>query len=476
VIRRIRAVLALAAVFSAGPFLPAPAETVPETGADSAREIVPESMAEMQLSFAPLVRKATPAVVNIYATTFTDEGESPYAGDPMLSKLFNELRNPEPQVENSLGSGVILSADGLVVSNYHVVGQADQIRVVLSDRREFDAEIVLTDEESDLAVVRLRGASDLPVLEFADSDRAEVGALVLAIGNPFGVGQTVSSGIISGLGRSTLSEGSERGYFLQTDAPINPGNSGGALIDMEGRLLGINTAILTRDGGSNGVGFAIPARLVAAVMAQAAAGASRFTRPFVGMTGQPVDAEMAEALGLDRPQGVMVAELHPDSPFAAAGLAPGDVILALDTLPVHSPPEVDFRLAVVGQGSAIPVLFLRDGVATETTVALTVPAASAQPTVTVTDDVPLRGLTVQALDPDEASELGLPPDVPGVIVTEARDRAARMGLRPGDLLFAINGMELTDPETVPLIAAMGRRSWTLDVFRDGEVIRLRGRS
>ncbi len=463
-VRRFLAGLALALL--AGLHLPA---------APAGAETVPESLGQMQLSFAPLVRQATPAVVNIYATTFTDQGQSPYAGDPMLSQLFNELNNPRPQVENSLGSGVILTADGLVVSNFHVVGQADQIRVVLADRREFDGEIVLTDEESDLAVIRLRGAADLPVLEFADSDRAEVGALVLAIGNPFGVGQTVSSGIISGLGRSTLSEGSERGYFLQTDAPINPGNSGGALIDMRGRLLGINTAILSRDGGSNGVGFAIPSKLVAAVLQQARAGAARFTHPWAGMTGQAVDAAMAEAMGLDRPQGVVVAELHPDSPFAAAGLQPGDIILALDTLPVQSPPEVDFRIAVAGPGAELPVLFLRDGRAQEASVTLTAPPERPSESTSVTADVALRGLTVDRLPREISDQLDLPPDVSAVVVTDLQDRAARTGLRPGDVIFAINGMAVGDPAQVPVLAGMGRRNWTLDVLRDGEVLRLRFR-
>ncbi len=461
-IRHFLAGLALAATAAAGP-----------AAAPAGAETVPESLGQMQLSFAPLVRAATPAVVNIYATTFTEEGRSPYAGDPMLSQLFNELNNPKPQVENSLGSGVILTPDGLVVSNFHVVGQADEIRVVLADRREFDADIVLTDEESDLAVIRLRGAEDLPVLDFADSDRAEVGALVLAIGNPFGVGQTVSSGIISGLGRSTLSEGSERGYFLQTDAPINPGNSGGALIDMQGRLLGINTAILTKDGGSNGVGFAIPARLVAAVLEQARAGASQFTKPWVGMTAQSVDAEMATAMGLDRPQGVVVAELHPDSPFVAAGLRPGDVIMALDTLPVQTPPEVDFRIAVAGQGAEIPVLFLRDGRATEAVVALTAPAEAPQMTVTVTADGPLRGLTVAVLPRELAQQLDLPTEMTAVVVVDVGDRASRVGLVPGDLILAINGMEVTDPAQVPVLAAIVRLNRTVDILRDGEVLRLR---
>ncbi|MBT31166.1 MAG: serine protease, partial [Thalassobius sp.] len=217
---------------------------------------------EIQLGFAPLVKQAAPAVVNIYAKRIVAERSSPFQNDPFFRQFFGNLGQPRQRVQNSLGSGVILSGDGIVVTNYHVVGEATEIRVVLTDRREFDAQVMLSDQESDLAVLQLEGAEDMPHLTLRDSDRVEVGELVLAIGNPFGVGQTVSSGIVSGLARSGAAVGSARGYFLQTDAAINPGNSGGALIDVNGRLIGVNTRILTRSGGSNGIGFAIPANLV----------------------------------------------------------------------------------------------------------------------------------------------------------------------------------------------------------------------
>ena len=207
---------------------------------------VPTSQAEISLGFAPLVKKAAPAVVNIYAKIVTQGSASPFRGDPFFEEFFRGFGQPRPRVQNSLGSGVILSDDGIVVSNYHVVGQATDIRVVLADRREFTARVLLGDKESDLAILQLEGAEGLPSLALRDSDRVEVGELVLAIGNPFGVGQTVSSGIVSGLARSGTATGNARGYFLQTDAPINPGNSGGALIDVNGDLIGINTSILTR--------------------------------------------------------------------------------------------------------------------------------------------------------------------------------------------------------------------------------------
>jgi Do/DeqQ family serine protease len=444
-------------------------------------ETVPDSRAQMQLSFAPLVRKVAPAVVNIYAATIVGRAETPYSEDPMLSQLLRELQNEEPRVENSLGSGVILTADGLVVSNFHVVGQADEITVVLADRREYAADLILGDEESDLAFMRLRGASGLPTVPMADSDKVEVGELVLAIGNPFGVGQTVSSGIISGLGRSTLSEGSERGYFLQTDAPINPGNSGGALIDMDGRLLGINTSILTRDGGSDGVGFAIPANLVAAMVPQAEAGASRFDRPWIGLTGQSVDARLAADLGFDRPQGMLVTDLHRNSPFADAGLRPGDVILALGGTAVHSPPEVDYRILVAPRDAALGVTFLRDGRAMQAEVDLSAPgtfgrAPATARRITIEDDVALRGLTVTALDSRINGELGLPGDTEGVVAIVAVNRAGLAGLRPGDVILSVNGIPVTRPDEVADLARDRRRDWTVEVFRGGDVLTLRFRS
>ncbi|QYK42538.1 MAG: trypsin-like peptidase domain-containing protein [Paracoccaceae bacterium] len=440
-----------------------------------AAETVPATRAEVQLTFAPLVRAAAPAVVNIYATRIVADRVNPFAADPFFRDFFGDLGRAQPRVQNALGSGVILTGDGLVVSNYHVVGGAQDIRVVLADRREFAADLVLSDEESDLAVLRLRDAAALPVLELADSDAAQVGDLVLAIGNPFGVGQTVTSGIVSALGRSTLSLGSGRGYFLQTDAAVNPGNSGGALIDMQGRLLGINTAILTRGGGSNGVGFAIPANLVARVLDQARAGAARFTRPWAGIGGQGVDPGLAEALGLAAPEGVVITDLHPESPFAAAGLRPGDVILTLGGQPVNSPQEVMFRLAVAGTGASTTLGYARDGQTRDTEVALIPPPVGDRDETAITGDVALRGLTVARIDPALIAEHGLPFSASGTLVTDARDRAARAGLRPGDILVAINGQPVRSPGDVARLSGDRPRLWQVEALREGQRVILRFR-
>ncbi|ESW61655.1 MAG: serine protease [Rhodobacter sp. CACIA14H1] len=441
-----------------------------------AAQTVPESTEQIALSFAPVVKQAAPAVVNIYATRIVQERRSPFADDPFFRQFFEALGPAQPRLQNSLGSGVILAADGIVVSNYHVVGQATEIRVVLNDRREYAADVILGDEESDLAILRLRGAEDLPFLPLRNSDEVEVGDLVLAIGNPFGVGQTVSSGIVSGVARSALQVGEGRGYFIQTDAAINPGNSGGALVDTEGRLVGINTAILTQGGGSNGIGFAIPANLVRTVVAQAEAGADRFERPWAGVSGQAMDAALAESMGLDRPDGVLVSALHPQSSFAAAGLQPGDVILSLGGAPTNTPQEVMFRLSSLGVGAAAEIVWLRDGQEMRATVTLAAaPDDPPREQTTITDDVALRGLTVVRVNPAVTEEMRLPFNAVGVAVWQAEDLSARAGFQRGDIVTAINGAAVTQPSDVLALAGMQARVWMVDLIRQGQPLRLRFR-
>lgn len=439
-------------------------------------ETVPASKAQIQLSFAPVVRETAPAVVNIYAQRVVAERSSPFADDPFFGDLFRNFGQVTPRVQNSLGSGVILSEDGIVVSNFHVVGNATEIRVVLNDRREYDADIMLTDEESDLAVLKLRDARELPVLAFADSDAVEVGELVLAIGNPFGVGQTVSSGIISGLARSGIAVGSGRGYFIQTDAPINPGNSGGALVDMHGRLVGVNTAIISRSGASHGIGFAIPANLVAQVVAQAREGRTRFQRPWAGVTAQTVDAALAGAIDQRIPEGVILLDIHPESPLATAGLLRGDVVLSVDGAPVNSGPEMMFRLAARGLGAEAEIAFRRDNAVQVATVALIAPPDRPDRAArTITQVSALRGLSVALINPAVSAEYNLAPDATGILVTDLRDIAARTGLRQGDILLAINGIAVASTDDVVTLAADPTRNWQIEVLRDGRRITLRFR-
>ena len=443
-------------------------------GAETPR--VPQSQAEISLSFAPLVKRATPAVVNIYAKRVVAERVSPFQNDPFFRDLFREFGQARPRVQNSLGSGVILSPDGLVVSNFHVVGQATDIRVVLSDRREFSARVILGDQEADLAILQLEDARDLPVLPLRDSDGVEVGELVLAIGNPFGVGQTVSSGIVSGLARSGGARGNARGYFIQTDAAINPGNSGGALIDAAGRLIGVNTSILTRSGGSNGIGFAIPANLVAEFVRQAQAGATRFEKPWAGISGQPVDADIAASLGLQVPEGIVISALHAASPFREAGFQPGDIVTAVDGEPVNSAPEMVFRMAVAGLGSQAEVTRLRDG--DEETVAVAMIAAPDVPPRdqrTLDEDTVLPGLVISNMNPAVIGEYGLPLTAEGVLVDDPGPYGARVGLRPGDIVRAINGDEVASTADANRALSARMRALSLDVQRGLQRIVMRAR-
>jgi Do/DeqQ family serine protease len=438
---------------------------------------VPQSRAEIALGFAPLVKQAAPAVVNIFAKRIVQvQARSPFMNDPFFQDFFQGFGQPREQVQNSLGSGVILSPGGLVVSNYHVVGEATDIRVALNDRREFDARVLLADEESDLAILQLDAAADMPFIALRDSDTVEVGELVLAIGNPFGVGQTVTSGIVSGLARSGTASGSSRGYFIQTDASINPGNSGGALIDVNGALIGINTRILTRSGGSNGIGFAIPSALVARFVDQAKAGETRFQRPWAGMNGQPVDTDIAESLGLATPRGLVVSDLHAVSPFLTAGFRPGDVIVAVGGQPVNTPDEMVFRMTVAGLGNSVPVTRIRAGQAKEVEVALMpAPDTPDRAALTTGKRSALPGMELWALNPAVLAELGLPLSIGGVAIADPGPAGARAGLQRGDVLRGIDGVEVATTAEAEKALAEARRSLTLDVQRGTQRVVMRFR-
>lgn len=349
----VRLVMVIAA-FACGAPLPAQADTkVPET-----REMV-------MLSFAPLVKVATPAVVNIYATRVVEQADSPFAGDPFFSQFFGEGLS-RPRVQNSLGSGVIVRQDGIVVSNYHVVGGASDIRVVLADRREFAAKVLLADEAADLAILSLEGASELPALSLANSDKAAVGDLVLAIGNPFGVGQTVTTGIVSGLARSGGEMGRGGGYFIQTDAAINPGNSGGPLVDLEGKVVGVNTAV-NRSGQS--IGFAIPIN-AAKIVIESVKVHGKIVRPWLGVRYSMLTAESAKQNGFAVSSGALLiggtsrgdgAAVVPDSPAEKAGLKAGDVLLDVDGVRLEIEHPLSAVIAKKRAGDTVQVRVLRDG-------------------------------------------------------------------------------------------------------------------
>ncbi len=429
---------------------------------------IPQSPQQINLSFAPVIRSAAPAVASIYTKTFMRRRFT----DPMFEMLFGGQLGQQSREQTSLGSGVIVDESGVVLTNAHVIEGADEITVALTDRREFIARVLLVDERTDLAVLKI-DATNLPFLKFRDSDTMQVGDLVLAIGNPFGVGQTVTSGIISAQTRST--EGGR--VFIQTDAAINPGNSGGALVDMGGQLIGINTMILSPSGGSNGIGFAIPADLARQAVESAATGNDTVARAWLGIEGQTVTQEIAESLGLALPNGVILSRLHPRSALLEAGLQPGDIVLDVEGLPVSDIASLDYRLGTGPLGSSLPVGFLRDGKRMDTTVKLvTAPEEPPRDTATIGGRTPLSGTTIANINPALSQENGLSPALEGVIVLQAQSGfAARYGIRPGDILREINGASIQRVADVEAALVRANGYWRIALERDGRVLRLETR-
>ena len=440
-----------------------------------AKDTVPQSEIEIKLSFVPLVKQAAPAVVNIYAQRVIEERRSPFSRDPFFRDFFRNFGQLQPRVQNSLGSGVILSADGYVVSNYHVVGGATDIRVVLHDGREISGDVILADEDSDLAVLKINTDEILPHLDLRKSDTVEVGELVLAIGNPFGVGQTVTNGIISGLARTGIASGSAKGYFLQTDAPINPGNSGGALIDISGSLVGVNTSILSRSGGSNGIGFAIPADLVGQFLVQAKAGRSSFIRPWAGMRGQPITFEMAASLNLPAMSGMIISELHELSPFSKVGIGVGDIITKVDGLDINSPAEMLYRMSVVGIGTAVDVSYLSQGILKSSKIDLVEMPNWEAKQVTLGPEFIFMDLHISELTPEFQSKFGLSFSSDGLIVLDPGRIASRLGLRRGDLLREVNRKPVgTIEDAISAISSI-KSSGSITIIRSGRRVSLRFR-
>ena len=440
---------------------------------------VASDKSQIELSFAPLVRQAAPAVVNIYTrkvvrTVF----RSPFLSDPFFRRFFGEnspFGRSSQRIQNSLGSGVVVSGEGLVVTNHHVIKGAHEIIVALADRREFEAELVLSDEKTDLAVLRIKpeGKESFPFLELRDSDQLEVGDLVLAIGNPFGVGQTVTSGIVSALARTRVGV-ADFGSFIQTDAAINPGNSGGALIGLDGRLVGINTAIFSKSGGSIGIGFAIPANMVRVVVEGASRG-GKLVRPWLGASGQPVNAEIAEARGLDRPGGVLINEVHPQGPAQAAGLRIGDIVLAVNGKAVHDTAGLDFRVATRPLGGKARLSVRRQGREGlfELEVALVrAPEKPPRNVTRLTAASPLAGVAIGNLSPAFAEELGLDSGRRGVIVLEVPrgSPASRLRFRPGDVLLRINDQDIARVKDVAAALQASKQQWRFVLKRNDQTL------
>lgn len=448
-------------------------------GADkSPAQEVPQSVQQMQLSFSPLVKKTGPAVVNIYTKRVVQQQvRSIFFNDPFFNQFFNAPQfggAVRKRVENSLGSGVIIDADGMIATNHHVIKEATEINVVMSDGREFPAEKLLDDARTDLAILKINTKGEkFPVLELADSDAVEVGDIVLAIGNPFGVGQTVTSGIVSGVARTDVGV-SDYSFFIQTDAAINPGNSGGALVDMQGRLIGINSTIFSKGGGSLGIGFAIPANMVKTII-EASRHGSKVVRPWTGMVGQAITPDMVESLGLKKAQGSLVNNVHPGSPADKAGIKRGDVILSINGKEVQDPLALKFRLATTAIGSPIQLQVFRGGKNMDVTMTAAAPPEDPPRDETlIKGSNPFSGAVVANISPALTEEIGQLSGESGVVILKLENGpAARLGLARADIILAINGKKITSVDQLQdMLKSTGMRQWQIKIQRDKRVIEM----
>ena len=426
---------------------------------------VPQSPAQVQLSFAPVVSKVAPAVVNVYSRRVVRQSVNPF-----FQQFFGASPN-RSRVEQSLGSGVIVRADGIIVTNNHVIEGGQDIQVSLPDRREFEAKVVLTDPRTDLAVLRIdTKGENLPALQFGDSDKLQVGDLVLAIGDPFGVGQTVTSGIVSALARSN-GGASDYQFFIQTDAAINPGNSGGALVTMDGRLIGINSSIYSSSGGNIGIGFAIPSNMTRVVVDGALGGGIK--RPWLGADGQAVTAEIARGLGLARPEGVLISQIYPGSPAAQAGLAKGDVLLSVDGFAIGDSNALRYRIVTHRAGDSAAVRYLRAGAARDASVRIALPPDAGREEGVVAGQNPMQGARIANITPALADEMQIDMMAKGVVVmaVAGASQAARFGFKQGDIIRQVNGERIASVDQ--LRRALGEAGqWSMAIQRGDRVMQL----
>jgi len=470
----------VAALLAAGPAAAQMARTeAKETAKEgTASKVVPLSKADVQLSFAPVVKRAAPSVVNVYASHVDKRSNArTSAMEEFMRRFFGEPeggRGPRgDRAQRSLGSGVLVDADGLVITNNHVIDNMNEVRIALADRREFEATILMRDTRTDLAVLKLKEPpKGLVPMPFGDADALEVGDFVMAIGNPFGVGQTVTQGIVSALARTQVGSADYQ-YFIQTDAAINPGNSGGALVDLKGQLVGINTAIYSQSGGSHGIGFAIPVGMVKAVVEAAREGASVVRRPWLGARIQSVTPDIADSMGLDHPTGVLVASLQAKSPADEAGLKRGDLILTVDGQEVADPEAFGYRFALKGVQGQTRFGILR-GTTRQTVTVKLMPAPETRPrdTLKVKTRSPFLGATLVNTSPAVAEEMQVDFQTDGVVVqaVEENSVAARVGLQKGDVIVAVNGVPIATTKDLDRVNRNSLNSWEVAINRNGEVL------
>jgi serine protease Do len=465
--RRLLAPLALALALTPGLLTPgakaAPANAVPQT------------MNQVFLTFAPIVKKVSPAVVNVYARSVVQAPSNPLFADPLFQQFFGVSPQMRQRVQQSLGSGVIVRGDGLILTNNHVIAGAQDIVVALADKREFKAKVLLSDARTDLAVLRIDTHGEhLPTIDFADSDKLNVGDLVLAIGDPFGVGQTVTMGIVSALARTQMGA-SDYQFFIQTDAAINPGNSGGALVTTDGKLAGINTAIYSRTGGSVGIGFAIPANLARRVVEGVQSGGHGVELAWVGAEGQPVTGDIAATLGLPRPEGVLLRSVYPGGPVSKAGLHQGDVVLAVDGVEVDDMQSLNYRIATHRPGDVVKLHVAAGKKISDVSVALALPPETPPRELqTVGGRNPLTGAKIENLSPAVATDLQMGLLEKGVVIVSVAEGSPSggYGFQPGDIVRSVNGVSISRVGDLVRALSDANGHWDLIIDRSGQRLTL----
>ena len=439
-----------------------------------AARVVPQNMSEVQLSYASVVKRVAPAVVNVYSRTVVRQQIDPFFADPRFQQFFGISPQFRRRVQQSLGSGVIVRADGIILTNNHVIDGGQDIVVALSDKREFKAKVLLADKRTDLAVLKIDTHGEkLPTIQFGNSDNLQVGDLVLAIGDPFGVGQTVTSGIVSALARTNVQDGSYS-FFIQTDAAINPGNSGGALVTTDGKLAGINTAIYSQSGGSIGIGFAIPANLAKRVVEGALGGGVKL--PWFGAEGQSVTTDIARSIGMAAPQGVLLKEIYPGGPASKAGLKTGDVVVKIDGIEVDDLQGLNYRIATHKAGDTPSFKVFSSGHFRDVSVKLELPPENPpRDATTIGGRNPLTGAQVENLSPAVASDLQMDLMAKGVVVASpGQSIAANQGFQTGDIIKSVNGTEIHNVAQVKQALTTGEQQggWRLVVDRGGQQMTL----
>jgi len=440
-----------------------------------ARDTEPVSLGNFTNGFSSVLKPALPAIVNIHTSKVVKSrgSQMPFFNDPMFRQFFGDQpgmgEEPRSERERSLGSGVIVTSDGTILTNNHVIDGATDIKVDLSDKREFQAKLIGTDPKTDIAVLKI-DATNLPMLAIGDSSKLRVGDVVFAIGEPYGLGGTATMGIISATGRGDLGiENYED--FIQTDAAINPGNSGGAMIDLHGNLIGINTAILAENGGGNqGIGFAIPINMACSVMDQIVSH-GKVVRGYLGLVPQDVTPTLAKQFGLSQANGALVGEVSPDTPAARAGVKRGDVILAVNGQPVGSANDLRLRISQTAPGTNVKLQIWREGKTQDVSLALgELPEKADKAGPEEGGSGGLEGVDVQELTADIAEQLQLAPGTRGVVVTsvDPASAAAAADLRRGDVIQEVNHKPVTNVQQYrEAVAAAGKQPVLLLVNHQG---------